>query len=152
MDEWLIRKVEISEILEVGKIYCEEENIEITQGYVQSAKIAYEKMLSKGDFILGAFNDKKILGCISVHFLNDTYPGYANGCYVHIETVVIGKKYRGNGIATDLLREAIQIAKENNVTYCLIQTGDDNYPARRAFEKAGFKHYNVNYCLDLTTK
>lgn len=149
-DIWgCMRKVSMEETEKICKLYCEEENVELTSSYIESARLTYKKMLDKGDYIFGAFDSyHNLLGCLSVHFLDDVYPGYTNGPYMHIETIIIGKNFRGKGIATALLKQMLKIAEFENVTYCIAQTGDSNIAMRKAYENAGFENRDVNYAYD----
>lgn len=142
-----IRKLSIKDCTQIAEVYCEEENIIITELYLDKLKNAFTKIIDKGDFVLGAFKEDILAGCISVHLMYDTYPGYTDGPYAHIETMIIKKEYRNIGVGSELLRKAVEELSSQNVTYIIIQTGEYNIAARRSIEKAGFGLENVNYII-----
>lgn len=151
--EWgYMCKIKIEDTEKICKLYSEEENINISPEYLESAILAHKKMIEKGDFVLGAYDlEFNLLACLSVHFMDELYPGYTKGPYIHVETIIVGKKFRGRGIATDLLKQVLKIAEYEGVTYIIAQTANDNFAMRKAYENAGFEHHNVNYTYEFVT-
>lgn len=56
-----------------------------------------------------------------------------------IENVVVAAQFLRRGIADGLVRELIQRAKNKDVSAILLEVRDSNLPARRLYEKHGFR-------------
>lgn len=140
-----VKRVSIFDSFQIAKVYADEENLTVTAELLYKVEKAYESILSKGDFILGAYSGKTLVGCLTVHFLGDAYPGYTEGPYLHIETIILNQKYHNLGIGTRMISAALEEGKNNNATYAIAQTMDVNVGAKRMFEKAGMQHKYVNY-------
>jgi len=53
--------------------------------------------------------------------------------------------HQGKGLATEMTRMSLKRLRDMGASEVLIATGLDNYPALRAYEKAGFsRRYNIN--------
>ncbi|MNV28472.1 Acetyltransferase (GNAT) family protein [compost metagenome] len=141
----IIRTVLLKEIYKVAELYGEEEGISVDSILLVKMKEAYKGILEKGDCILGAFDGDNLLGCLTVHFLVDTYPGYTDGPYMHIETIIVNRKHRNIGVGTALMKRVVGIGREVRATYIVVQTGKDNISARKMYEKCGFNNRYVNY-------
>lgn len=70
------------------------------------------------------------------------YFGYLGFMYVKPE-------YRGKGISLQLIEELKDLANTRNVTELHLDVYNENEPALRAYEKAGFKKHLVNMKLEL---
>ncbi|WP_434510056.1 GNAT family N-acetyltransferase [Desulfitobacterium sp. AusDCA] len=140
-----------TEIEKLCSLYCEEENVSLTNEYIEKSKETYRTLTAKGDAILGIFEKNEdvenvnLIGCVSIHYLDDLYPGYENAPYVHLETIIVKKNYRGKGFGTLLLKEALKLCKDKGITYIIAQTGADNVAMRRVYEKVGLVNDYVNY-------
>lgn len=142
----LYRKMEYADVRLAYSIYCGEENIPFTEEGVRAAQKAWVELDQKGDMIIGAFDSSGcIRGCLSLHFMSDLYPGYTEGPYVHIETIIVDRHEQGQGVGTALMQKAVEIAQMKNATYGIVQTGTMNISARRIFENAGFLPEGINY-------
>lgn len=58
---------------------------------------------------------------------------------VHITNIVTKKCYRNNGIASQLLKELIELAKKENVLSLTLEVNDNNIYAIKLYEKYNFK-------------
>ncbi len=56
-----------------------------------------------------------------------------------IENVVVAAEFLRRGIADELLRELIQRATEETASAILLEVRESNLPARRLYEKHGFR-------------
>jgi bifunctional N-acetylglucosamine-1-phosphate-uridyltransferase/glucosamine-1-phosphate-acetyltransferase GlmU-like protein len=68
------------------------------------------------------------------------------GKVAHIEDVVIDRKYRGNGLATQLINKLIDISKDH--TRCYKITLDASTDVRPFYEKIGFRHHSHSMRMD----
>ena len=70
--------------------------------------------------------------------------------YALLEDVFVEKRYRGKGLATDLIRHAIETAKKKGC-YKLIAVVNDAEPHLKAlYENMGLKKNNSEFRIDLT--
>lgn len=58
---------------------------------------------------------------------------------VHITNIVTKKCYRNNGIASQLLKKLIELAKRENVLSLTLEVSDNNIYAIKLYEKYNFK-------------
>ena len=64
----------------------------------------------------------------------------------HVVSIAVMNKYRRRGIATQLLAEAIEKAKEEyNATECFLEVRVGNIPAISVYEKLGFSKVKRHY-------
>ncbi len=76
---------------------------------------------------------------------NGNIIGYINFSFVldeaELNKVVTHKDYRGRGIASALINEAIKILKEKGIITIFLEVREDNVVAQKLYEKIGFKFY-----------
>lgn len=130
----ICRKVELSEIEKVCKIYCLEEKIDITKEYIKKCKEIYKLMLQQGSYTMGCFEEDKLIGVINVNKILDYYPGYTNLPYIHLETFIVHKEYQNMGIGTKLINKVISEELKQS-TYMIIQS--NNAAVKHICEKCG---------------
>ena len=75
----------------------------------------------------------KIVGWVNLDYLNDRSP------HVRELGIILLAAYRGKGLGTILLEEAIRQAKEMNVDIITLHTAEANTIATRLYERFGFK-------------
>jgi ribosomal-protein-alanine N-acetyltransferase len=90
-------------------------------------------------FAIWAISDNKIVGQI---FLK-TYSERTRGEHKVNFGLYVIPEYRGRGLASKLLSQAIKQAKELGFKMILIQVFDQNKPAIRLYEKFGFKTIGI---------
>jgi RimJ/RimL family protein N-acetyltransferase len=140
-----------TDIKKLCALYCEEENIEPTAEYIEKSKETYRLLTAKGDMILGIFKESEkggitdLIGCVSIHYMVDLYPDYEHAPYVHFETIIIKKAYRGKGYGTMLLQKAVGLCEAIGITYIIAQTATENIAMQRVYEKVGLSDCYVNY-------
>jgi len=65
-----------------------------------------------------------------------------------LEDVFVEEKYRGGGVGTEIIKQAIKAAKEAGC-YKLIGTSRNERPkVHSLYEKIGFKKYGVEFRMD----
>ena len=62
-----------------------------------------------------------------------------------IDNVEVNEKFRGKGYGTELIKEAIETAKDENVDSVELQVNSDNEVAKRLYQKSGFEKTNKEY-------
>jgi ribosomal protein S18 acetylase RimI-like enzyme len=68
-----------------------------------------------------------------------------------IGNVATHPEYRGKGLARQLVKRAIEHAREHGAEMCELDVRDDNLPAYKLYESLGFIHYDSNIDLKLET-
>lgn len=72
------------------------------------------------------------------------------GCFGYLDDVFVLEPYRGQGIGTRLMREALKHARESGCVRAELGTRRDNIRARRLYERLGFEEVDgVRYWLML---
>jgi predicted acetyltransferase len=88
---------------------------------------------------LFGFIDNIIVGRLSIrHSLNDSLIIYGG----HVGYAV-SEKYRNQGIASDMLRQAIPICNSFGISKILLTCADDNIASIKVIEKCGGKIENI---------
>jgi len=90
--------------------------------------------------------DGLVAGTASLHLGH--YSTWHDNWYGHIEDLVIDPKYRGQGLAYNLLCHVIEAAKEQELSRIELNALNTNHNARRLYEKLGFITQSVVYELD----
>ncbi len=62
---------------------------------------------------------------------------------VYIDNIAVFYNYRGFGIGTALLKHLINVSKEENCDLLTLEVRLSNTPARKLYEKLGFKEVGV---------
>ena len=66
------------------------------------------------------------------------------GLHAHIEDLVVDESARGQGIASELIREALNIAKEFGANGVMLTSNVQRVAANKLYQKMGFKHWKTN--------
>ena len=66
------------------------------------------------------------------------------GLHAHIEDLVVDESARGQGIASELTREALSIAKEFGANGVMLTSNPQRVAANKLYQKMGFKHWKTN--------
>ena len=90
------------------------------------------------------WENDKLIGCGALKFLEEGHGEF--------KSIRISNEFRNMGYGIKLLNHLIEEAKKNNIFKISLETGAGNFfkPARKLFEKAGFKtcspfaHYKVD--------
>ena len=71
--------------------------------------------------------------------IEDEMPIYTYSRYAFIHDVAVREAYRGRGIGTRLLREAVAWARQRGVDQIRLMAAEQNEGARKLFARAGFR-------------
>ncbi len=105
-----------------------------------SLKVYTENWGKKHDYCLFAESCGSVIGAVWVRIINgfghidDTIPEFAISLY---------KEYRGLGIGTELMRNMLQLLKNNGYKKTSLAVQKDNY-ALKLYEKVGFRIIDEN--------
>ncbi len=89
----------------------------------------YHNLLDNG-FILVAEESSQLRGFVCAHVVAGEW---------EIENVVVDREFRRSGIANELVRALIQRAQSDSASAVLLEVRESNLPARRLYEKHGFR-------------
>jgi GNAT superfamily N-acetyltransferase len=62
-----------------------------------------------------------------------------------IDSVEVEEEERGHGIGTKLIEQALELARKQDVDSVELNVNKDNIPAKKLYEKIGFKKTNKDY-------
>lgn len=100
-----------------------------------------EKVLqAKNSFIFVARENHKILGTLTLVIYHIPTGGRA-----WIEDVVVSESARGKGVASSLLKYAINTAKENGIERIDLTSRPFRVGANKLYQKLGFEIRETNY-------
>ena len=84
----------------------------------------------------------KPLGFVRVNMQTDYFTGEE---HAHVNDIVITKDAEGKGAGKLLLAKADEWAKEKNARWITLNVFDENFRARKVYEKAGYKIEWIKY-------
>lgn len=89
----------------------------------------------------------KVIGFIGAMYR--TMPKtFKNRMTLHITDLVVHPNHRIQGVATQLLKKIISIAKENEIRYVTLDVAVKNYIALQLYRKVGFEELSINMVYD----
>ena len=101
-------------------------------------------ILNKNNILLCYEEGSIIKGYIYLKLItNNDKKGYL------IDGLYVDEKYRQNGIAKDLINEAIKIIKDTNASFIDINVLADNKIARKLYESFGFNEFKITLKKEL---
>ncbi|MCL4825027.1 MAG: GNAT family N-acetyltransferase, partial [Anaerolineales bacterium] len=66
------------------------------------------------------------------------------GVRARIEDVVVAEAARGRGVAVELVRRALEIARQKGADGVALTSNPRREPANRLYQKVGFKKWETN--------
>ena len=70
---------------------------------------------------------------------------WAGGKLLDIVALHVREGYRGQGIGSKMIEEVLEWGRERGVRVVTVHIGFGNEPARRLFEKYGFRVFNIEF-------
>lgn len=134
-----IRKIGKAELHQLCELYSE--LIETATNYSKQLEVFELIENNPGYCLLGAFNEKQLLGSVMGIICHDLI----GECkpFMVLENVVVSKHARRQGIGSQLMVHAEQIAQERNCQYMIFVSGDQRREAHIFYERLGFKEEAV---------
>ena len=97
--------------------------------------------------LLFAVAEDELCGLLSMAIVPTTQGAT---CFFYLDDVFVLEQYRGQGIGTELMREAVNHARSSDCVRMELGTRRDNIRARRLYERLGFGEVDgVRYSLML---
>ncbi|TGV04218.1 GNAT family N-acetyltransferase [Flavivirga rizhaonensis] len=93
---------------------------------------------SNGDIIASGYAEIKT----DRHYLKHVYQGYLGFMFV-------SETHRGKGLNKMIIDTLLEWCKARNIYEIRLDVYEDNAPAIKAYEKAGFKKHMINMRLDI---
>ena len=112
---------------DVDAVYIVEENCFVDPWSKESIRKELKNNLAK---YLVAQLDNKIVGYVGVWFVVDEG---------HITNVAVHSDYRGKKIGDKLVKEMVELCKENNIIAMTLEVRASNTVAQNLYRKYGFK-------------
>jgi len=109
---------------------------------------AFEEInADKNNELIVAEKDGKIVGTLQITFTPSI--SFQGGKRATVESVRVDEKYRGQGFGKELMKWAINRAREENCVAMQLATNSDRKDAHRFYEDLGFKGTHLGMKLYL---
>ncbi len=137
---------EITEIYELAGVNREEATGIPFENHKEEMIKAYEHSKKFGAYFLAARKEGQLAGWVQVDISTDWISGKEIGW---INDVYVKKSFRCKGLASSLLRQAVEELKEMNYDEVRLNVYSSNEQAIKLYEKMGFRDLNKFMKLDL---
>lgn len=109
--------------------------------------VMYEEMLQREDIkIFIAEENGKLVGVAELFIVPILRRGYYQGV---IESLVVTKNMRGQGVGSALVKEIINYCKKNNLPVIKVNSGNELTEAHKFYERHGGKFKEKLFRFDL---
>lgn len=112
---------------------------------IEKIKYLIEPLLKKGSYYLIAIEEDKLMGWIFIGASRDQFTDEMNG---FIYELFVLKEFRGNGVATQLMRTAVDELRQNGYSEVRLSAYAGNQ-AIKLYEKMGFSIRTISMSLPL---
>ena len=143
----------VMKIINEAKEYFRKNRIDQWQNGCPNSDTIYDDIKNNSSYVLESGN--KILATAMVSLEEDkTYKNIYNGDWLNsgdyavIHRIAVSEKAKGNGIASDIIKEVENLCKENRVNSIKIDTHKDNISMQKLLEKNDFKYCGIIYLED----
>lgn len=117
-------------------------------GSITDEEVKWAKNELERKHVYGVFADGRL---VSIARLGELLSHIPELCW--IEMVFTSRKYRRRGFATSVVSKTVEDAfKRYNVEYVGLGVRSDNTPAKRVYEKVGFKKHRDRYWLNMNVE
>lgn len=93
----------------------------------------YAKKLFNQSITFEAWDRRTLIGLIAVYINNQSSENSG-----YITNVSVNTNFMGNGIATTLMNQCIEYAKQHNINEISLEVSNSNYQAFKIYTKFGF--------------
>lgn len=130
MENLIVRRMEISDIEPLKKIYSD----------------AFDKKVSKTinytkEDIYVVCQNEEVVGMCMIDYIDDIFISKRTA---FVNAVCIAKEYRGKGIATFMLKEVEEIAKEDGCNEIMLTSSSKRICANKLYQKLKYKVHDTN--------
>ncbi|WP_195266930.1 GNAT family N-acetyltransferase [Clostridium sp. 1001275B_160808_H3] len=154
MEKFLIKECSLKEVEKIKNIsektfyetFANENTKEDMENYLKE-NFSYEKVESEVKNNYSKFyiveNDKGVVAYMKVNFDNaQTEKGHDNT--LEVQRIYVLQGYKGKSIGKMLMQKAIEIGKENNLSYIWLGVWENNISAIKFYEKQGFVKFDTH--------
>ncbi|WP_195431069.1 GNAT family N-acetyltransferase [Clostridium sp. D46t1_190503_E9] len=154
MGKFLVKECSLKEVEKIknisGKTFYEtfanENTKEDMENYLKE-NFSYEKVESEVKNNYSKFyiveDDKGVVAYMKVNFDNaQTEKGHDNT--LEVQRIYVLQGYKGKSIGKMLMQKAIEIGKENNLSYIWLGVWENNISAIKFYEKQGFVKFDTH--------
>ena len=99
------------------------------------------QLIQRNAVVVLAFHDDKPVGLINAF---EGFSTFQCKPLLNIHDVAVLPDYRGQGIASAMLRKVEEIARQRGCCKLTLEVLEGNAPARAAYEKFGFRGYELD--------
>ncbi|MRH93459.1 GNAT family N-acetyltransferase [Nocardia sp. SYP-A9097] len=137
-----IRDIEAGEYTAVGaltvEVYVGEGHVNPESPYV--AELADTATRAASAEILVAVRENEVIGSVTVARPGTEFADIARAGELEFRMLVVGKRGRGLGVGSALVREVIEIARAESWHAVVLTTMPTMQDARRLYDRLGFVH------------
>jgi len=135
-------------IIEQGKTYLRTSGVDQWQNGYPNEEVIIEDIANGYGFVLTS--DNEIVATVALSF--DGEPWYddirdgtwlTNAEFLVIHRMAVSETVRGTEVASELLRQAEQLCRNNNVQSIKIDTHADNQAMQKLIRKNGFQYCGI---------
>jgi len=139
---------QVMAIIEQGKDYLRTSGVDQWQNGYPNEKVIIQDISDGYGFVLT--RDNEIVATVALSF--DGEPFYediregtwlSNGDFLVIHRMAVSETTRGTEVASELLRQAEQLCRDNNVYSIKIDTHTDNQAMQKLVAKNGFAYCGI---------
>ncbi len=143
----------IMEIIRQAQAYLKEQGINQWQNNYPNTETIKNDIDKGYGYVL--LKEGEIVGTVSVSFDGEKtyekiYDGkwISNFDYVVIHRIAIDRRFKGRGLASEIMKNIEEMSLKRNIHSIRIDTHEDNKPMQRLIEKNGFQYCGIIYLAD----
>lgn len=143
----------IMDIIKQAQEYFRENNIDQWQDNYPNEGIILEDIKKSGSYVL--IKDNKIIATVAIlfeedEFYKDIYEGkwISNDKYAVVHRIAVAMNNKGEGIASDILKQVEKFCIKKGVYSIKIDTHEENKSMQRLLVKNGFEYCGIIYVRD----
>lgn len=144
---------DVMKIINEAQEYFKSAGIDQWQNGYPNSDTIYTDIKNNNSYVLERENE--IIATAMISFekdktYNKIYEGQwlSNKDYAVIHRIAVSEKYKGQGIAANIISKVEDLCKEKRVNSIKIDTHKDNLSMQRLLEKTGFKYCGVIFLED----
>ena len=121
----------LSEIFNTYRVfYHQESDIDLARNFI------YERLTQKDSkFFIKKDESNKVIGFIQLY---PTFSSVSAGKAWILNDLYVHRENRRQGVAEQLMQQAIEFGKNTNAKYIALETHFDNFPAQTLYKNMGF--------------
>ena len=143
----------VMKIINEAKEYFRGERIDQWQNGYPNSDTIYDDIKNNSSYVLEYENEIVATSMISFEkdkTYNKIYEGQwlSNKDYAVIHRIAVSTKFKGKGVAVNIISKVEALCKEKGVSSIKIDTHKDNISMQRLLEKTGFKYCGIIFLED----